>query len=195
MLLGSKFQIGILCSLALVFSPLSATAADQCGFGKTRFWPEDATLEQTTCVTTKWKRQYFDDGFESGILLSMGNDSPDSDGENWEFSENRKFLWITCSNRKLQVSVDAEYPDSYGFNGKGKVKFDSGKPATLNYQVGSPFDSAFINRPASFLKSLAKAKKSVSFSIGTLMGTEITSFPKGDFLTHRTALAKQGCRF
>jgi hypothetical protein len=193
----SRLLIGILCAVGLAFSPISATAADRCGIYNSRNWPDGVPFEQSTCGPTQWTEHTFNDGFESGILIYMENDYPDMEEGYWELSNSAEYinrsLWITCSNRKLQIRVDAEYPDSYGYTGQGLVKFDSGKPKTFSYQVGSPFDDAFINNTSSFLSSLKSAKKSVSFSIGTLMGTEITTFPVGNLASFQQKFKNAGC--
>ncbi len=193
----SRLLIGILCAAGLALSPISAIAADRCGMLNSRYWPDGVPLEQSSCGPTQWKEQSFNDGFESGILIYIENDYPDLEEGYWEFSKSPEYinrtLWITCSNRKLQIHVDAEYPDSFGYTGQGKVKFDSGKPKSFSYQVGSPFDSAFINNTSSFLASLKSAKKSVSFSIGTLMGTEITTFPVGNLASFQQKFRNAGC--
>ena len=146
-------------------------------------------LSSQTTASAEWEYDEFDDGFDKSILILMVPTGPGQSAVGQPFTQ------INCTNKKIYVYVWVEYADGIGWNGTGKVKFDSGATKNFNYTILRNFDGIVLKDPKTFMKNLVAAKRSFSFKIPNIDGYAILDSPKSDLMKYRPIFAKAGCTF
>ena len=177
-----------------LFTPISAHAADECGFGYTYFslFSLDGQTELDTeekCRITTWDYEKADDGFSKYFSISMSPD--DEDPNNTDYSS----IQIYCDKKKIEVYVWTEYADSFGWEGTGQLKYDNSSAKKFSYLLQKDFDGVYLKDSKSFMQNIVKVKKKFSFKIPTVDGYEVLVYPKGNLLEYRPIFAKGGCKF
>jgi hypothetical protein len=194
----SRLPVTLLTALLVIsFTGLvpsgPALAGANCSYGEQQYYDETLSgYSMTECVPARWEFSKYDDGFDTGLTLSM-----DEDSEGWsELTTNpskRSYILMSCFYKRLSVSVRVDYPDSVGFNGSGRLKIDNGSAKSFDYTVSSPFDYVTLASPKKFTQTFVKADKGATFQIFTLMGVETLSFPIGDLANYQKEFANAGC--
>ena len=143
-----------------------------------------------TCRPIPWRYEYFDDGFDKYISISMETYDQESDS----FGLGPE-VQIFCDKKKLEVYVWAEYADGFGWLGSGQVKFDNASSKKIAYLIQKDFDGIALKDSKSFMSGLVKAKSTFGFKIPTVDGYETTTYFKGNLLDFRSMFSKKGCKF
>jgi hypothetical protein len=195
---STKFLTILLALVSATFANLnSASAADPivCPLGEQRtFWTTDDAGNRvppaTDCEPATWNFQKYGDSFDSGFYIyASPHPSPDSSAgpEDW--------VAITCSKKKLNVSLLYEYAQTTGWSGTGRVLFDENSAKSFKFTMEKTFKSISLKNPKDFLTKLVKAKKSFAFKVPTSSGSKMGVYAKGNLLTFREQFSKAGCKF
>lgn len=146
-------------------------------------------LSSQTNALAEWQYNESDDGFDESISILIVPTGPGQSAIGQPYTQ------IDCINKKIFVYVWVEYAYGVGWNGRGKVKFDSGPSKNFSYRILRTFDGIVLNDSKTFMKNLVAAKRSFSFKIPNVEGHKILDSPKSDLLKYRPIFAKAGCKF
>jgi hypothetical protein len=203
----------VLMLSVLAFTPVSANAADECGFGSSIQYEDgegkwvynedednytlpdgsvvddvsDLVDNEGSCQKTTWVDGYSDDGFGKEFSISIDSDEEGPGANSYETIE------IFCTAKRLDVYIWVDYPITRGWQGYGQLKFDSGKIQSVGYRVNRTFDGLYLNSPKTFTKALLSAKSRATFKINTLEGSKVLAYPKADISSYVTKFKSLGC--
>jgi hypothetical protein len=141
---------------------------------------QNADAKKAEEERTNWEFDTFNDGIDNYIFVDQ--DDP---------FENRT-LRIYCQKKRLGAWISADYANSSGWKGKAQIRFDSKPVKNLSYTVNRQFDLISIDSPKPFLSELLKSKK-VLVKIGTVNGSELSTFYQGNLKSYRKQFSAKGC--
>lgn len=142
---------------------------------------QNADAKKAEEERTNWEFDSFNDGIDSFIHVDQ-----------YDPYEN-KTLRIYCQKKRLGAWISAEYANSSGWKGVAQIRFDSKPVKNLSYTVNRQFNSVYIDNPKAFLNDLLKSKK-VLVKIGTVNGSELSTFYQGNLKSYRKQFSAKGCK-
>ena len=129
----------------------------------------------------RWEFDIYNDGIDNFIYVDQG----DSSG----YGET---LRIYCQNKRIGAWISADYAESRGWKGKAQIRFDSKPVKQLSYTVNRQFDLISIDNPKAFISEFLKSKE-VLVKIGTVNGSQLSTFHIGDLKNYKKRFTAKGC--
>jgi hypothetical protein len=141
---------------------------------------QNAAAKKAEEERSNWEFDTFNDGIDNYIFVDQ------------YMSDEDRTLRIYCQKRRLGAWISAEYANSSGWKGVAQIRFDNKPVKKLSYTVNRQFNLISIDNPKAFSGELLKSKK-VLVKVGTVNGSELTTFYQGNLKNYRKQFAAKGC--
>jgi hypothetical protein len=128
-----------------------------------------------------WEFGRYNDGIDSFIYVDQDSDERES-----------SVLRIYCQKKRLGAWISVDYADSRGWKGSAQIRFDSKPVKKLSYTLGRQFDSIYIDSPKAFVSEFLRSKR-VLIKIGTVDGSELSTFYLGNLKAYKKQFSAKGC--
>ena len=128
----------------------------------------------------RWEFDTYNDGIDNFIYLDQ------------EIFDDQITLRIYCQKKRIGAWISADYANSRGWKGEAQIRFDSKPVKKLSYTVNRQFNLVSIDNPKAFIGEFIKSKK-VLVKIGTVNGSQLSTFYLGDLKNYRKQFSAKGC--
>ena len=128
----------------------------------------------------KWTFEKYNDGIDNYIYLDQ------------EIFDDQITLRIYCEKKRIGAWISADYANTTGWKGEAQIRFDSKPVKKLSYTVNRQFNLISIDNPKAFISEFLKSKK-VLVKIGTVNGSQLSTFYVNDLRSYRKQFSAKGC--
>ena len=128
----------------------------------------------------EWIFEKYNDGIDNYIYVDQ------------EIFDDQIRLRIYCEKKRIGAWISADYANTRGWKGEAQIRFDNKPVKKLSYTVNRQFNLISIDNPKAFISEFLKSKK-VLVKIGTVNGSQLSTFYVNDLRSFRKQFSAKGC--